>query len=132
MQGYFRKQNCIENLVKVKKYCLENRDRRKDSYLDNRDRIKEYQFKNHDKIESRQIIHSNNRYKTDNNFSLICKTRSRLQQALRGKVKSSSTIIILGIDNETYRNWIEYQMTWYELHKLWDRSCKPNLFIWCN
>ena len=50
-------------------------------------------------------------YKTDINFRLICKTRSRTRQALRGKVKSSSTKNILGIDIHTFKKWLEYQMT---------------------
>ena len=49
--------------------------------------------------------------KTDIYFHLIKNTRNRIYQALKGKVKSSSTKEILGIDVETYRNWVEYQMT---------------------
>ena len=30
---------------------------------------------------------------------------------LNGKIKTSSTLDIIGIDMETYRKWIEYQMT---------------------
>ena len=51
------------------------------------------------------------RYKTDNNFRSIKNTRNRIQQALRGKVKSSSTKEILGTDIETYRKWIKCQLT---------------------
>ena len=61
-----------------------------------------YQFKNHDKILARKRIYSNTNYKKDFNFRLIWKTRSRIRQALTGKI-SSSTINILGIDIETYR-----------------------------
>ena len=93
------------------KYYSENRDRVKQYYLDNRDRIEEYQLKNHDKIIARKKIYINNRYKTDINFRLICKTRSRNQQALQGKIKSSFAKDILGIDIILYRKWIEIQMT---------------------
>ena len=85
--------------------------KQKDYYSENRDRIKEYQIKNHNKIMARKKIYSNNRYKTDINFRLICKTRSRIRQALQGKTKSSSTIDILGINIETYKKWIKFQMT---------------------
>ena len=68
-------------------------------------------MKNHDKITARKKIFLNNRYKTDNNFRLISKTRSRIRTALQRKTKSSSTINILGIDLDTYRNGIEFQMT---------------------
>ena len=52
-----------------------------------------------------------NKNKTDNKFRLICRTRSRIRQALEGKIKPSSTKNILGIDIETNRKWIEWQMT---------------------
>ena len=57
------------------------------------------------------------RYKTDINFRLICKTRSRSRQALAGKIESSSAINILGIDNETYRNCLKFQ---YTPEMIWD------------
>ena len=47
----------------------------------------------------------------DLKFKLICNTRRRIHRALKGKSKPSSTIDILGIDIDTYRKWIEYQMT---------------------
>ena len=49
--------------------------------------------------------------KTDKIFRLFCRTRSRIRQALQGKMKSSSTIDNLGIDINTYKRWIELQMT---------------------
>ena len=94
----------------VRKYYLDNRARVKQYYLDNRDRIKEYQLKNYDKIIARKKIYPDKRYKTDN-FRLICKLRSKIHQALQGKTKSSSTRKKLGIDIDTYRKWIEWQMT---------------------
>ena len=50
---------------------------------------------------ARKKSYSNNRYKTDINFRLNCKTRSRIRPASYGKSKSFSTIDILGIDIET-------------------------------
>ena len=110
----------------TKKNYLNIRERKKEYYLDNRDRllnmqkfynkeksdrIKEYQLKNHDKIIARKSIYSNNKYKTDINYRLNCKTRSRVRQALKGKIKSSSTIKILGIDIESYKKWKKILMT---------------------
>ena len=46
--------------------------------------------------------------KADTNFRLICKTRSRLRQALNTKSKLSSTLDILGIDLDIYRKRIEF------------------------
>ena len=56
-------------------------------------------------------IYTNNRYKTDVNYRLICKTRSRIYKSLKGMTKQSSTKDILGVDIDTYRKWIEWQMT---------------------
>ena len=99
------------NREKTKKNYLENRDKIKNYYLENRDRIKEHQLKNYEKITACKKIYINNRYKTDINFRLISKTRSRIRNALHGKSKSSSTQIILVIDFDTYKKWIEFQMT---------------------
>ena len=62
-------------------------------------------------------IYSNNRYKTDNKFRLMCETRIRIHHTLNGKTKQSSTKEILGIDIDTYRKWIEFQIT---LDMTWD------------
>ena len=66
-------------------------------------------MKNHDRIFSRKKTYSNNRYKTDNNFCLICRTRSRICQALGGKIELFSTKQILGMDIDLYKKWIENQ-----------------------
>ena len=109
------KQNYKENLVRNKNFYLDNRDWIKIYYLENQDQIKEYQLKNLDKIIARKEIYSNDRYKTDIHFRLICKNWSRIRQSLIGKSKSTSKLDILGIDIETYRKWIGYQVTWDEL-----------------
>ena len=122
----------------IKKYYLENRDRLRNKHKcynkENRDRIKEYQMKNHDKIKNyiKQYFQQNkkkinetrrqyekNRRKTDLNYRLICNTRRRIHHPLNGKSKSISTKEILGIVKDTYKKWIEWQMTpdmtWYNI-----------------
>ena len=88
--------------------------RMNDYYLQNRDRIinrnKDYRLENHDRIMTQRKIYTNNRYKTDVNYRLICKTRSRIYKSLKGMTKQSSTKDILGVDIDTYRKWIEWQM----------------------
>ena len=42
---------------------------------------------------------------------MIRNIRRRIHHALKGELKSSSTQDILGIDIETYRRWIEWQMS---------------------
>ena len=74
-------------------------------------RMEDYQLKKHDKINARKRIFSVKKYKTDIKFRLICKKRNRIRQALRGKIKSSSTIDVLGRDINTYKRWIEFQIT---------------------
>ena len=93
-----------------RKCYLENRNWIKKFYLHKRDRIKEYQLKNHNNIIARTKVYLNNRYRTDINFRLICKTRSKIRQALNRKTKSISKINILGIDIDTFRKWTEWQM----------------------
>ena len=73
----------------MKKNYLDNRNKLKQYYLNNRDGKENFQLKNHDKINTRQKIYFNNRYKTDINFRLICKTRSRTYHVLNDKLKSS-------------------------------------------
>ena len=91
-------KNCI--LKKQKQYDIENRDKKR-----------EYQLKNREQINSRMNWYIKNRIKTDVNFRLIHNTRRRIHHALNGKTKSSSTRDILGIDIETYKKWIKWQMT---------------------
>ena len=84
-------------------------------YVDNQDRLlniqKLYNKENRDKINARTKVYLSNRYRKDVNFRLICKTRSRIRQALSGRVKSSSTKDILGIDIDTYKKLLEFQFT---------------------
>ena len=68
-------------------------------------------MENRDKIITQHNEYKNNKDKTDIKFPLIKRTRNRLYRAFKGKVKSSSTIDILGIDFETYRRRIEWLMT---------------------
>ena len=85
---------------------------KKQYYEDNREKVCSLQKKYYD--ENRDVIIKNkNNYekKTDVNFRLTRNKRRRIHHALNGKSKSSSTLEILGIDVETYRKWIEFQLT---------------------
>ena len=103
----------MQNLLKT--YYVDNQDRllNKQNFYnkENRDRTKEYQLNNHDGIIAQKRTYSNNKYKSDLTFHLICKTRSRIRKALQGKLKSSFTKERLGVEIDTYRKWIEFQMT---------------------
>ena len=68
---------------------------------------KQYRYDNREK----RNMYLKNRRKMDLKFKLICNTRRRIHRALKGKSKSSSTKDILGIEIDTFRKWIEFQMT---------------------
>ena len=86
-------KNCI--IRKQRIYDSENRER-----IINR--TKDYRLKHHDKIMAQKKIYTNDRYKTDINSRLICKTRSRIYKTLKGMTKQSSSINLLGIDVDLY------------------------------
>ena len=48
---------------------------------------------------------------TDNNFRFFKNPRCQTYHALNGNIKSSSTINIVGLDFDTYKRWIESQLT---------------------
>ena len=99
IQKYRKQCRCCLKLIK-KEYQTNNKDKislyNKDYFQQNKNKI----------YETRK-----NRRKTDVNFRLICITRRRIHHALNGKSKSVSTKEILGIDIETYKKWIKWQMT---------------------
>ena len=80
-----RKKYYNENLVKIKKYNEQNKERRN--------------------------IYLRDKRETDVNFRIITNTRNSIYKSLKGTTKQKSTKEILGIDIETYKKWIEYQMT---------------------
>ena len=81
----FRKKYYDENLVKYQKYNEQKKGRRN--------------------------IYLKNKRETDVNFRIISNTRNRIYKSLKGMTKQSSTKETLGIDIETYKKWIELQMT---------------------
>ena len=120
-----QKQYDIENRVKKREYYQNNRDRIKDYYLQNRDRIKHYQLKNHDKIIAQKKIYSNNKYKSDINFRLVCNLRKRVLNAFKARNvrKTNKTFSLLGCSHSFLRLWIESQlyseMTLENYGKIW-------------
>ena len=66
----------------------------------------QYHFKNREKN-----LRGRRRIAIDVKYHLIKNTRRRIHRALKRKSKSSSTIDILVIDINTYKRWIEWQMT---------------------
>ena len=83
--------------------------------MKNLDKIKNYKKQyfqqNKKKINKTRRQYVKNKIKTDVNFRLIRNTRRRIHHALNGGSKSSSTKKNLGIDVDSYRNWVELQFT---------------------
>ena len=109
--NFHRKLKSSDGLQPHCKSCVIQKQRIYDS--ENRERIisrnKDYRLKHYDKIMAPKKIYTNNRYKTDIIFRLICKTRSRIYKTLKGMTKKSSSINILGINIDLYRKWLEFQ-----------------------
>ena len=99
-QKNYRQLNKEQLSLKKKEYDERNKDII-------RKRNQEYRKNNRDKINS----YFRNKRKNDINFRLIDNTRRRINSALNGNSKSFHSQEILGIDIETYKRWIEFQMT---------------------
>ena len=68
---------------------------------------KQNQYKNREKRNLRE----RKRLAIDVNYPLSRNTRRRIHRPLKGKSKSSSTKDILGINTNTYKRWIEFQLS---------------------
>ena len=100
-----------ENYNKVKKIkdglhslCISCR---KDYYFKNVDKIKIYKEQNRE----RRNRYLKNKRETDINLRLISNTRNRIYKSLEGLTKKSSVKKISGIDSDTYKKWLEFQIT---------------------
>ena len=118
----------------MRKMTFDNKEYQKEWRLKNKERIKEYVFKNRERVNKRRKEHrlknkermrdyENNRYETDINFKLRKVCRIRIRDALKGKIKSASTMELIGCTIDELRSHIESQfkpwMMW-ENHGLWD------------
>ena len=126
--------NCIEDLFEydlVKKCCrcgifflmsdfykykTKRNGYRPECKICSKKNCKKYYYDNQDRLlnkQNRAKIYSDERMRrqSDFNYRLIKNTRCSINHAVNGKTKSTSTINILGIDNNTYKRWIEFQMT---------------------
>ena len=97
---------------KRKEWCSYNIEKKK---LD-----REYRQQNKDKLNEKRQMYINERLKTDVIFRLIKNTRCRIHHALKRGSKSTPSKEILGIDTQSYKNWIEFKMTpemnWSNIH----------------
>ena len=63
------------------------------------------------KHREKRNLRERKRIAIDLKYGFIKNTRHGIHRALKGKSKSSATIDILGIDINTFKRWIDFQMT---------------------
>ena len=104
----------------VAKWITNNRA----NYLDSK---RQYRLKNIEAVKSRDkawkannkgysTIYSRNRYRTDPNFRLRLRLRTRLNEVVKGRVKAGSAVADLGCSIEELKKYLERQfqqgMSW--------------------
>ena len=100
----------------MKEWNLKNKEHKKEYYLKNKERIKEYNLKNKEHFRERIRNYSNKRYKTNINYKLRMLCSNRVLVALKGKIKSASTMKLIGCTPDELRRHMESLfepwMTW--------------------
>ena len=115
----YRQRNKEKIAAKNVDYYKENKEKiaakNADYYKENKEkiaaRVADYYKDNKEKLNTQNTVYRRNRYKNDENFRLLQKTRSRIYEALNGRGKSFRTRYILGISLDLYKKWIRFQMT---------------------
>ena len=101
--------------VCVNEYYLMNKDKlilkTRDWSKNNPEKVKQNQKEYNEQNRGRRNSYLKNKRETDVNFRLISNTRNRIYKSLKGMMKKSSTIEILGIDIDLYRKWMKFQMS---------------------
>ena len=99
-----------------KEYSLKNKEHKKEYYLKSKERIKEYNLKNKEHFTEWRRNYGRKRYKTNINFKLRMLCSSRVLRALKGKIKSASTMKLIGCTLDELRRHMESLfepwMTW--------------------
>ena len=111
--SFHKRSKSSDGLFSQCKSCVIQKQKKYDFEIGERiiNRNKDYRLKHQDKIMAQKKIYTTNGYKTDINYRLICKTRSRIYKTLKGMTKQSSSINILGKVIDLYRKWLELQFT---------------------
>ena len=116
----YRKKNIVNIKTQKREYYLENKE-----HIDHKNKL--YEIKNKEKmvkyrksyyIKNKTLIHEKQRLYLSNNIQARIKhnLRMRTRHVLRGKIKSGTTICLLGCQPEFLISYIEKQfkegMTW--------------------
>ena len=108
-----RRQHRQINKEKINTQESEYRQRNKERILAQES---EYRQRNKERIRE----YYRNRHNNNTNARLAQNTRSRINTAIKGHSKSLRSMEILGLNIETYKKWIEYQMSsemnWKNIH----------------
>jgi len=112
----YHKKNRKKRIETSKRWKKNNREQY------NKNMRKSY-HKNKKKVIKRQMKYNNKKYKTDINWNLRGRLRTRLTKALKGVNKSKKTMELLGVPHmDFFKTWIECKfkegMTWENRH-LW-------------
>ena len=98
-----------------KEQCLRNNDKiilkTKDWNKNNPGKLKQNQKNYMELNKAKRNVYLKNKRETDVKLRLISNTRMRIYKSLKSMLKQSSTKKIWGIDVDTYRKRIEWQMT---------------------
>ena len=107
-----------------KEYNLKNKEQLQDNYFKNAEYIKEQHKKYRRRPETKELRrnYSTNKYKTDINFRLVTLCRNRIWRALKGEIKSASTMELIGCTPNELRRHMESlfePLMTRENHGLW-------------
>ena len=107
--SFFKNKNNKDGYLKECKKCSKFYTIRNQENIKNYK--KQYFQQNKERISENKKQYVKNRIKTEGNYLLMVYTRNRIHKSSKGMMKQSSSRDILGIDIETYRKRIEWQMT---------------------
>jgi len=143
----YNREYYLKNKEKWKEYRLKNKEQRKEYRLKNKERLneygKEYRLKNKEKVneynreyrlknkekwkehhyKEKRNEYCRNRRKTDIGFRILNNLRTRTWYAVKGEVKSNTTIKLLGCNISYFKIYIESLfkpwMTWENYGTKW-------------
>ena len=119
--SFNKNKSKLDHLESKCRECLNNfrREFMKEYYNNNRDKKKLYKKNYFQENKSNINDYFRNKRNSDFTYKLARNTRGRIHKAIERNSKLSSTTEILGIDFQTYRKWIEFQMndgmTWFNI-----------------